>query len=189
MLKVLLLFVPILFTNCFFPHVYHDQERVLVHGIDITSTLEIARAELEEGGFDASLTVWAIRDQKVTVEDADNVSELYFEFIDKVAAENNRTTADFGVWHLAWAISNLYRNGDAEIKARLERAYIDALKRPENLTQFKDVAAEHVNGNKVYMGDIHDIARSYACSHIVAPGNKKYLQSLDQYKKSRDKKP
>jgi hypothetical protein len=35
-----------------------------------------------------------------------------------------------------------------------------------------DIAAEHVNGSKVYMGDIHNAARAYARSHIVAPGIK-----------------
>ena len=187
MIKVLVLIVAALFTDCL-SIVYHDQKSVLILGIDITSTLEIARAELEEGGFDASLTVWAIRDQAITADDADNVSKLYFDFIDKVAGEEDKTTADFGVWHFAWAISNLYRNGDAETRARLEQAYLDARNRPESMTHFKDVAVEHVNGDKIYMGDIHAIARSYACSHIVAPGNTKYLQSLDQYKKSKEQK-
>ena len=184
MLRCLSLIVPSLFVvACIpFPYVYHEQNRVLVNGIDVGATLEIAGLELEEGGFDASLTLWAIRDQFVTAGHAKTVSELYFRYIDKVAAEKDKTTADFGVWHLAWAISNLYRNGDAAIKAELEGAYRDARKRPETLTNFKDIASQHINGSKVVMGDIHGAARSFARSHIVAPGNKNYLQSLDQYK-------
>jgi hypothetical protein len=53
-------------------------------GIDVDATLEIARIELEEGGFDATLTVWAIRDQIVTVDNAKTISELYFRYIDKL---------------------------------------------------------------------------------------------------------
>ena len=82
----------------------------------------------------------------------------------------------------------MYRNGDGTIKAELEGAYIDARKRPEKLMKFKDIASEHINGNKVYMGDFHTVARAYAHSHIVVPGNKNYLQSLDEYKKKKDRK-
>ena len=130
----------------------------------------------------------AIRDQVVTANSAKTISELYFKYIDRIAAERDETTADFGVWHFAWAISNLYRNGDDRIKAGLRGAYLDARERPRRLRHFKDIAAEHVNGEKIYMGDIHAAARSFARSHIVAPGNDKYLQSLDQYRKSDERR-
>ena len=185
-MRILLLPILSLLLNCF-PYVYHDQKRVLVNGIDIDATLKIARIELEEGGFDATLTVWAMRDQVVTVDHANTVSELYFGYIDKIAAEKDETTAAFGVWHFAWAISNLYRNGDASIKAELEEAYRDACKRPESLEKFREVATEHVVGTRIYMGDTHDVARAYARSHIVAPGNAKYIQSLDQYLNNKEK--
>ena len=182
MLKRLLLFVPVLAAvNCF-PYVYHVQNRVLVRGVDVDATLEIAGIELEEGGFDAPLTLWAIRDQIVTADNARIISQLYFRYIDKIAAQKDRTSADFGVWHLAWAISNMYRNGDDNIKVELEGAYRDAKQRPEGLKQFKDAASEHINGSKVYMGDFHTVARAYARSHVVVPGDKNYLQSLDEYK-------
>ena len=48
------------------------------------------------------------------------------------------------------------------------------------------MAAEHVNGSKIYMGDIHGAARSFARAHIVAPGNERYLQSLDDYTRKKD---
>lgn len=191
MVKKLWLLAPILASiNCL-PYVYHMRQQVLVPGVDVDSTLEIARTELEEGGFDATLTIWAIRDQFVSLENARTISALYFTHIDRIAAEKDKTTAAFGVWHLSWAISNFYRNGDVEIRAELEDAYRDAQKRPATLTTFKDVATEHVNGNKVYMGDFHAAARAYAHSHIVAPGMKGYLQSLDEYrlKKAKEKRP
>ena len=187
MLRTLSLIVPLFFINCF-PYVYHEQHRVLVPGIDVDATLKIARIELEEGGFDATLSIWAIRDQIVTVDHARTISELYFQYIDKVAAEKDKATADFGVWHFAWAISNFYRNGNDAIRTELEAAYRDARKRPDSLKKFKGIAAEHINGSKIYMGDIHGFARAFARSHIVAPGNQKYLQSLDQYKKNKEKK-
>jgi uncharacterized secreted protein with C-terminal beta-propeller domain len=165
--------------------VYDVQERVLIKDIDVVTTLEIARIELEEGGFDATLAVWAIRDQIVTADNARMISKLYFNYIDKVAAEKDRTTADFGTWHFAWAISNLYRNGNDSIKQELEAAYLDAQTRPGTLKHFKRAAVEHVNGRKIYMGDIHALARSFARSHIVAPGNEKYLQTLDEYRKTK----
>jgi len=183
-IAALVLTLPLMLAGCF-PYVYHEQGRVLVEGIDIDATLEIARIELEEGGFDATLTVWAIRDQVVTADNAKTISALYLKHIGEIAAQKDRAIADFGVWHFAWAIANLYRNGDDGIKAALEAAYLDARKRPEGLEKFKDVAAEHINGDKIYMGDIHAVARSYARSHVVAPGNKNYLQSLDQYRKKK----
>jgi len=176
-------------SNCFFPYVYHVRDhRVLVTSIDIDATLEIATAELEDGGFDATLTLWAIRDQIVSVEQAKAISALYFKYIDRVAAEKDKGTADFGVWHLTWAIANLYRHGDAGIRTALDEAYQDARKRPDRLKTFRDIAAEHVNGEKIYMGDIHGAARAFARSHIVAPGNKKYLQSLEEYERNRPRR-
>lgn len=189
MLKNLWILILILASiNCL-PYVYHARERVLVSGIDVDATLEIARTELEEGGFDATLTLWAIRDQFVSVEHAKTASALYFKYIDQIAAEKDKATAAFGVWHFSWAISNLYRNGDDSIKAALEDAYREARKRAAGLTTFKDVAVEHVNGREIYMGDFHAAARAYARSHIVAPGVKGYLQSLDEYRanKAREK--
>lgn len=181
MLKRLAVIVPILASiNCL-PYVYHSRDRVLLSGVDMDATLQIAWVELGEGGFDAALTLWAIRDQIVTVDQARTISALYLTHIDKVASEKDKTTAAFGVWHLSWAISNLYRNGDASIKAELESAYLDAIKQPEGLKNFRDIATEHISGKEVYMGDFHAAARAYARSHIVAPGVKGYLQSLDEY--------
>lgn len=176
-----LLIIPLFSIGCL-PYVYHDQSRVLIEGVDLHSTLEIARVELDKGGFGATLPIWAIRDQIVSEDDARVIAELYFKHIDRISAEKDKTTAEFGVWHFTWAVSNLYRNGNDSVKKELENAYRDAQKRPASLTAFRDIASEHVNGTKIYMGDIHALARSFARSHIVAPGNKKYLQSLDEYK-------
>ena len=68
------------------------------------------------------------------------------------------------------------------------KALTSTPERPEKLMKFKDIASEHINGNKVYMGDFPSVARAYAHSHIVVPGNKNYLQSLEEYKKKKDRK-
>ena len=57
MLRRLLLFVPLLTAVSCLPYVYHVRDRVLVGGVDVDATLEIAGIELEEGGFDAPLTL------------------------------------------------------------------------------------------------------------------------------------
>ena len=178
--KLLLLLTTPLLVGCF-PYVYDRQDRVLIKGIEIGPTLEIARSELGEGGFDATLAIWAIRDQVFSADNARTISALYFTYIDTVAAEKRSTTAAFGVWHFTWAISNLYRNGDDSVRHVLENAFIDALQRPEKLRHFKGAAVAHVKGPRMVMGDIHWAARAFARAHIVAPGNEKYLQSLDEY--------
>ena len=177
-----------LFSLGCFPYVYHQQDQVLIKGVDVDATLEIARIELEEAGFDATLSVWAIRDQIVSAAQARTIAALYFEHIDRIAAQDDRGTAEFGVWHFSWAIANFYRNGNETVQEELEGAHRDAQNRPATLRKLRKVAAEHVNGSKIYMGDIHGLARSYAHSHIVVPGDKRYLQSLDEYKARRDKR-
>ncbi len=184
MLRTISLLIPLFSLGCF-PYVYHSQARVVIPRVDIPATLEVARIELEEGGFDATLAIWAIRDQVVTAADARTIAALYFTHIDRVAAQKDRTTADFGVWHFSWAIANLYRNGSDSVRAELEEAFLDARQRPGTLQHFKGAAREHVNGQKIYMGDIHGAARSYARSHIVVPGDTRYLQSLDEYLKTK----
>jgi hypothetical protein len=162
--------------------VYYDQKDVLVNGINIDETLKIARNELKKDTYDSVLGVWVIRDQVFTTSQAEEISKLYFENIDKLKIE-------FSIWHLSWAVSNIYRNGNDEIKMVMNDAYLDAKKRPDSLKQFKKIADMHINGEKIYMGDIHDLGKAYAHSHIIAPGNKDYLQYYDEYEKQlKDKK-
>lgn len=175
-----LLIVLIQLTSCF-DFVYYDQKEVILEGIDIDATLKIARIELEEGGMDAVLTIWAMRDQVITAGHARIIDKLYFDHIETIADQKNRDSADFGVWHLAWAISNLYRNGDEQVKEALSFAYQDAINRPGQLKKFVKIAEEHINGDRIYMGDIHDLGRSYAKSHLVVPGNKEYIQSFEEF--------
>lgn len=153
------------------PYMTHDRDSALIEAVDVNQTLDIAQMELEEGGTGSSLTIWAIRDQPMTPEQAERVSELYNRYIDELAG-------DFDVWHLAWAVSNIYRLGDDAVQAAIEPAYEDASRRAAALHA---VANEHVNGERVYMGHAHAGGRAYAKRHVVAPGNERYLQAVEDY--------
>ena len=181
MKKIFVLLLAVLFFSCIpFPYVYYDQKDVLIKGVDIDKTLDVAQIELESGGTFSVLGVWIIRDQIIGKDQAKRISDLYFKYIDTIKDE-------FDIWHLSWAISNYYRNGNDEIKGVLKDAYNDAVKRPEKLKQFKKIADELINGSKIYMGDIHDLGKAYAKSHIIAPGNPNYLQSVADFQAMKDK--
>jgi hypothetical protein len=181
-----LIIIPAIFSffSCSaFPYLYNERDKVLKTGIDYEHTLDIADIKLEEGGFDSILTLWALRDQVITSQSAERISSIYLKYIDSIKSE-------FGIWHIAWAISNFYRLGDAEVKEKLKIAYEDALKRPDKLKQLKDIAKEFVSGNKIYYGDAHSLGRMYAKTHIIIKGNRDYLQSFDEFidKNKNDKK-
>jgi hypothetical protein len=167
----------ILVSGCL-PYIYHERHSVLIPGIDIDQTLDVAEAELQEPGGASVLTIWAMRDQIVTPAQAARISDVYLAHIDEV--DDPETPArSFQVWHLTWAVSNLYRLGSDGVKTNLEPAYRDAASRVEALDM--KVAHIHFSGEKLYMGDAHGGGRAYANSHLVVPGNKDYLQSFDEY--------
>jgi hypothetical protein len=159
-------------------YTYHDRSKVLIPNIDIDQTLEIAEQELQSKKRTSVLTVWAIRDQVLTKAQAERVSELYFKYIDKVDSEEQKARS-FAVWHFTWAISNIYRQGEQEIKDVMAEAYRDAAKRVEKLEM--KIATSRFYGDKIYMGDTHSLGRSYSKRHLVVPGNEDYLQSVSEY--------
>lgn len=149
----------------------HRRTEALVEHINIDETLLVAERELEKGGWGSVLTLWAIRDQHLTPNQADRVSELYFRYIDGL-------TRDFNSWHLTWAVANMYRLGPSEVKTKLKKAYENAKERARRMGGLAD---KHVNGGKIYMGDAHIGGRFHAKRHIIAPGNEGYLQSVAEY--------
>ena len=104
------------------PFATNVQGQVLIKGVDIEQTLVIAEQELKRGRFASVLTLWGIRDQVYTEAQAQRVSYLHFQYID---ARKDY----FNIWHFTWAISNIYRNGNAAARAELELAYQDAKER------------------------------------------------------------
>ena len=119
-LSITVLFI-ILSSGCF-PYLTHERSKAIVEGVDIDQTLEIAAKELEKDGMGSVLTLWAIRDQVITPEQAGKISELYFEYIKDMKKR-------FNIWHITWAISNIYRLGDDSVKTVLEAAWKDASRR------------------------------------------------------------
>ncbi len=166
---------------------YDNQKPVLIEGIDWEATLKVAEAEFARELSTSELAIWAIRDQLVPPEVATRIATLYFKNIDMLydTAPFTRLDWNHAVWHLSWAISNLYRNGDAAVKTALQLAYDDAIKRPETLERYTYIAIDHIRNDVVVMGDIHTPAHNRMKQLVVAPGNPEYLQSYDEYLENR----
>jgi hypothetical protein len=163
----------------------NKRDKVLLPGIDIDQSLQVAEVELAKNRFGTVLTVWVMRDQIITGPQAEKISELYFKHIDRIDSDKQKART-FSVWHLTWAISNMYRQGDESVQQALQTAYEDAEKRVDKLD--KNVVNKHFKGDDIVMGDAHGGGRSYAKAHLVVPGNEKYLQSFEEYKKKEEEK-
>jgi hypothetical protein len=170
------------------PYIYvNDQQAVLINGIDWVTTMRIAEEELTRDLATAELTIWAIRDQVISPATAKKISSLYLNNISRLydAKPVAMIDSNHAVWHFAWAISNLYRNGNDEVKAALQSAYDDALTRPETLPRFRLIAIDNVLGDQILMGDAHNMARSFVRKHVVVPGNPDYIQNYEEYVENR----
>ena len=162
---------------------YHERSKVMIPNIDIAQTLEVAEQELKINKRTRANTLWAIRDQALTPEQAKRVSDLYFQYVDTIDSETQESRG-FAMWHLTWTISNIYREGDADIKDVMAEAYRDAAKRVETLNM--KIATQYFYGEKIQMGDWHMFGRRYAKKHLVVPGNADYLQSASEYQPGDD---
>ena len=173
------LFLLIYLSGCM-RYLTQDRGKVLLDNVDIDQSIKVAQIYMKdkEGGTGAALAVWAIRDHYFTAEQAGEVSRLYFQHVDGLKKK-------FDVWHLTWAIANIYRHGDDGVKGALQSAYDDATKRAEEVS---DIADKMANGEKMYLGDAHGGGRAFAKRHVVVPGNKKYLQSVEEYKEKGKKR-
>jgi hypothetical protein len=162
----------LLLTGCM-RYLTHNRDEVLLEGIDIDQTLKVAEQKMNErqGEIGTALPVWVIRDQKITPAQAQDISRLYFTHIITLKKK-------FDIWHLTWAISDIYRLGDDSVKVAMHDAYADATSRAKKL---KGIADKMANGDKLYMGDAHGGGRAFAKKHVVVPGKKGYLQSYDDY--------
>ena len=167
--------------------VFDDQASVLIEGVDLEATLKVAQAEFARKSATSELVIWGIRDQVITPAVARKISEMYFANIEMLYDTQPFLQLDWNhaVWHFAWAISNLYRNGDSAVKRELQAAYEDALRRPETLDRNKYIAAEYIHGERIVMGDMHTPAHNRMRELIVAPTNPSYISSYEEYLKNR----
>lgn len=172
-----------LFLNSCFLSLHHRRKPALVRNVNMDETLKISTDEMQKQNMSQSLGLWVIRDQIVTPAQAKIISGLYLSKIDSMRS-------DFNIWHSSWAISNLYRFGDDAVKAELETAYQKAKKQPERIQRkgTRRLANRHINGRRTVTGFIHAGGRSYAKRHLVVPGNKRYLQSYEEYRKTQQTK-
>lgn len=154
-----------------------NPERVILKGVDIDQTLRVAEDELENRRLGSVLTLWAVRDQEISPDQAREISRLYFEHV-------NDLTRIFNIWHLTRGISNLYRSGSDSVRAILSTAYNDAKERVAALDH--KVADVHFGAEKIYRGDVHLLGRGYSRNHMVVPGNRRYLQSYKEYLSKRN---
>ena len=172
--------ISLLLTSCF-TSMYHSREPALVENVNIDETLKIACDEMEKDGMSQALGIWVLRDQIVTPEQAKTVADLYLTHIDSM-------TIPFNVWHSSWAISNLYRLGDDSVKVQLADAWQKAKVQPQRLKGgTRKIANSHINGDKIVTGFIHAGGRAYAKRHLVVPGNKRYVQSYEEYRARQEK--
>lgn len=170
----------LLLSSCF-TSMHYTREPALVKNVDIDESLKITKDEIKKTSGSQGLGIWVLRDQVVTPEQAKTISKLYLNNIDSMKS-------GFNIWHSSWAIANLYRFGDAAVKAELETAYQKAKKQPERLKKSqKKLATYHISGDKIVTGFIHFGGRAYAKRHLVVPGNKKYVQSYEEYLKKEKK--
>lgn len=176
LISLSLLLLVTLFSSGCMKYLTHERPEVLLDGVDIDQTIEIAEIDIAKHKFGASLTIWAIRDQKFDPEQAEIVSDLYYQHIDALKR--------FDRWHLTWAITNIYRHGNDEVKLVMLDAYADAAQRARDLHSLADKMA---NDEDIYMGDAHAGGRSYAQKHVVVPGNAEYIQSAKEYKQKKSK--
>lgn len=159
-------------------YMYQDRSKVLLAGIDMDQSLDVAAAELAENRFGTVLGVWALRDQKLNAYQAERVSRMYFQHIDRIDSDAQKNRG-FSVWHLTWAIADMYRLGNADVKWALQLAYEDAGRRVQALD--RNIAHKMYDGDRMYLGDAHFGGRAYAQKHLVVPGNPDYLQSKEEY--------
>jgi hypothetical protein len=170
LLRTLLLLILSFSTIGCMRYLTQNRAEVLLDGIDMDQTLKISKFEMERinGKFGASLPIWVIRDQQITPKQALIIKELYLKNSDKIRGK-------FDIWHLTWAISNIYRQGDDSVKAVLKEVVKDARKKAHETNK---IAIKMVDSTeKMFLGDAHFIGRGYAQKHIVVPNNRDYLQS------------
>ncbi len=172
---IIIIIPPVLIFS--FPHIYKGREKrhlVIIPHIDVDKSLLIAKRMTQKSGMVKSLGLWAIRDQYFTAKQAGIAAEIYL-------ANIHSMNGNFNKWHFSWAIANIHRLGDQEVKKVTLNAYIIAKTQPGIMTGMKKIASNHIMGKKIVMGSAHYFGRQFVRNHVVAPGNPEYLQNNQNF--------
>lgn len=173
-MKALLLLMFTLFVGCaHFPRKTHSMEEVQLKGIDVPQSIQVAEKTLSKDRLGQGLGFWALRDQKITLEDANEISNSYFKHIESISHA-------FDIWHFTWSISNFYRSASPEVQANLQLAYEDATKRGFALN--KPYVTKHLTDSLIYRGWYHGGGWLAARKHLVVPGDDRFLQRASDFK-------
>jgi len=160
-------------NGCAYKHFTHNQKDVLIDGVDIDQSLKIAEYEAKRtknGEIKPfALGYWALRAQKITPAQAEEINRVYWETIETFKD-------DFNLRHFAWAIADIYRLGNDSVQTILHDAYEDAVKRSIAIGEEK-----HVADSVLYLGYYHFLGWKAAKTFMVVPGNRKFTQSAEDF--------
>jgi hypothetical protein len=176
-----LIFIPLLSVLIFgmmarYPHSTSNRDKVLIEKIDMKQSLKVAEIVIKENKWGRAIGYWAMRDQLIDSLDAVGINKNYLTYIDSISEH-------FDLWHYSWAISNYYRNGDSTVQNVLEPSYLKSIAVAKELNT--KVALKHITGEKIYMGYFHAGGWKAGRNYIVAPGDKRFRQSVDEFLENR----
>ncbi len=171
----------LILNSCFYQRISHKQSEMLIEGVDIDQSLEIAefmvnRVDKEGKAKPMSLGYWAMRAQHISPEQAEEIDRVYWTVIDSMQSE-------FHLWHYTWAIADIYRLGSPEVQSVLQGSYEDALPRATSINKEKFVA-----DSTLHLGFFHGGGWRAAKNFLVVPGERKFTQSADEYIEKRKTK-
>jgi PBP1b-binding outer membrane lipoprotein LpoB len=163
-----------LLSGCSYTRFTSNQKDVLIEGIDVDQSIQVAKCAMEKTNSRGkakpqTLGFWVLRAQQLNAPQAQEISTIYFEHIDSV-------TRSFHIWHYTWAIADMYRLGNDEVKGALMDAYSDAV-----IRGIENGRKTFVDGDKLMLGFFHGGGFAAARKHLVVPGNRRFNQSAKEY--------
>ncbi len=173
-MRMLIIVIMTAMIGCSYKRITHEQSDVIIKGIDIDQSLEIAefmakRVKKEEAK-PMSLGYWAIRAQEINSEQAEEIDRVYWDVVDNM--QKNK----FHIWHYSWAIADIYRLGSPDVQTVLQEAYEDAVRRGIEADRKKFVA-----DTNLHLGFFHGGGWRAAKNFLVVPGNRKFTQSSEKF--------
>ncbi len=171
---LLLLSMVLLFQSCAYHRISHDQSEMLIEGIDVDQSLEVAeflttRLDRDGNPKPQSLGYWSLRAQEITEEQAIQIESVYWGVIDAMEYR------EFHLWHYTWAIADFYRLGSPEVQNILKDAFDDAVRRGLEIEKDK-----FVTDTTLHLGFFHGGGWYAAKKYLVVPGERKFAQSAEE---------